>query len=212
MSEGFYLENSDELYRSFIWEGERKTLEDNGAVLLSVDQANHLDVDEFFSRTAADIKPVLSKKFDYFALPYELDDQVLLEDRRDRSCIDVVIEMVGEYFREPYIASTDASSCCVVRANTLNADVIWSLFSGHLNTPFIVFDEARLTLVLIDFDLPFQIVGCRGNSAARNAAPLWRKRFVETWPDVVKKYRHYENLPDIVRSYYGFILKQDGLS
>lgn len=211
MSEGFYLENSDELYRSSIWEGERKTLEDNGAILLSADQANHLDIDEFFSRAAADIKPVLSKKFDYFALPYELDDQVLLEGRRGGSCIDVVIEMVREYFKKPYIASTDANSCCVVQAKNLNADVIWSLFSGHLNTPFIVFDEARLTLVLIDFDLPFQIVGYRGNSAAKNAALLWRKHFVETWPDVVRKYRHYENLPDIVRSYYGFILKQDGL-
>ncbi|MDX5328354.1 MAG: hypothetical protein LPK06_06115 [Marinobacter sp.] len=211
MSEGFYLENSDELYRSSIWEGERKTLEDNGAILLSADQANHLDIDEFFSRAAADIKPVLSKKFDYFALPYELDDQVLLEGRRGGSCIDVVIEMVREYFKKPYIASTDANSCCVVQAKNLNADVIWSLFSGHLNTPFIVFDEARLTLVLIDFDLPFQIVGYRGNSAAKSAALLWRKHFVETWPDVVRKYRHYENLPDIVRSYYGFILKQDGL-
>jgi hypothetical protein len=212
MSGGFYSENSDELYRSFIWEGERKTLENNGAILLSVDQANRLDVDEFFSRAGGDIKPVLSKEFDYFVLPYELDDQMLLEGRRGSSCIDAVVEMVSEYFRKPYIASTDANSCCVVRANTLNADVIWSLFSGHLNTPFIVFDEVKQTLVLIDFDLPFQIVGYRGNSAVKDMAPLWRKHFAETWSDVVKKYRHYENLPDIVRSYYGFILKQDGLS
>jgi hypothetical protein len=135
-----------------------------------------------------------------------------LEGRKGGSCIDVVVEMIGEYFREPYVASTDANSCCVVRANTLNADVIWSLFSGHLNTPFIVFDESRLALVLIDLDLPFQIVGYRGSSSAKNTAPLWRKHFAVTWSDVVKKYRHYENLPDIVSSYYGFILKQDGLS
>lgn len=212
MSGGFYSENSDELYRSFIWEGERKALENNGAILLSVDQANRLDIDEFFSRSEGDIKPVLSRTFDYFALPYELDDQLLLEARKGSSCIDAVVEIIGEYFREPYIASTDADSCCVVRAKSLNADVIWSLFSGHLNTPFIVFDETRLTLVLIDFDLPIQIIGYRGNSVARDKAPLWRKHFSETWPDVVKKYRHYENLPDIVRSYYDFILKQDGLS
>lgn len=211
MGKGFYQEKSDELYRSPIWEGERNVLENNGASLLSFDQANDLDIDEFFSRVGGDIKPVLSKTFDYFALPYELDDEMLLEGRQGGSCIDAVVEMVSEYLRKPYIASTDANSCCVVRANTLNADVIWSLFSGHLNTPFIVFDEARLTLVLIDFDLPFQIVGYRGNSAAKDEAPLWRRHFAETWSGVVRKYRHYENLPEIVRSYYGFILKQDGL-
>lgn len=201
----FYYENSDEFYSSFAWKSERQVLKDNHSYLLAVDEANDLNVEAFFSRGKGDAKPILNQDYSFFAIPHELDDLFFL-DSIDGDCLSTVLALANKYLTGPkYIASTDPKKCCVVATQELNEDVVWSLFSGHLNTPFLIFDINRLVFILIDFDLPLQIFGFKSNRISIDEIDFWREYVRKNWQSVVAQYSHYVMLNSIIRKYYSFI-------
>jgi len=201
----FYLDKSDEFYFGDFWKGERDALKSENAFLLPRDEANKLNIEEFFKKSSGDIKPRLNKEFDYFAIPYELDDEVMFEGSRlADSIVKLINENLGE---EVYFASTDNDKCCVIKMNKFSEAIFWNAASGHLNTPFIVFDKSKLFFVLLDYDLPIQMVGFKKGLLSSDVIQKWKTFFQQEWSEVQQKYKSYTALSSIVTNYYQFAIK-----
>jgi hypothetical protein len=202
MSE-FYIKGSDELYFGPFWEGERRVLSEESATLMTREEANGLHVESMFIKELNDDKPNLKRSYNFFAIPYELDDDILFNGRR---LIEVIIDLVNSQLKsEIYCASTDRDKCCVVKSRRFSERMIWSISSGHLNTPFIVFDKRKDFFLLFDYDLPVQLVGYKSGVLSEEDVGMWKEFFFREWPNVQKRYAKYSNLSSLMKKYYNFI-------
>lgn len=199
----FYIKGSDEHYFGSFWEGERKALLEEFSSLITREEANELHVEDMFFKEQTDDNPRLNRSYNFFAIPYELDDDVAFNGR---VLIESIIDLVNSHMKsDVYCASTDRDKCCVVRCRRLSEEIIWSISSGHLNTPFIVFDKQKDFFLLYDYDLPVQIVGYKDGVMDEVEVDAWKEFFVEEWPNVLKKYASYTALPSLMKEYYDFI-------
>lgn len=202
MSE-FYIQGSDELYFGPFWEGERRVLSNELACMMTREEANELHLESMFSKEINDDKPYLKNNYNFFAVPYELDDDISFNDQK---LIEAVVDLVNSQLEsEIYYASTDRDKCCVVKSTKFSEKIIWSISSGHLNTPFIVFDKSKDFFLLYDYDLPVQLVGYKNGVLRDEDVSLWKDFFYREWPSVLKKYTSYCNLLPLMKKYYNFI-------
>ncbi len=199
----FYIEGSDEFYFGEFWEQNRIALQKQEAAMLSREDANQLKIGDLFRKSVGDDKPSLNRNYDYFAIPYELDDDVHFEEHR---LIDRIINLINTHLHNmKFFASTDYDKCCVVRTAAFNEEILWAAASGHLNTPFVIFDEQKDFFVLLDYDLPIQIIGYQKGCLPLKEVEKWKSFFHKEWPKVLRKYKNYENLQSLVERYYSFI-------
>lgn len=199
MVRNFYLPDSDKNYLSELWHSGRQHLQDKSTTLLSLDKANRLNLQQFFTKDRQDIKPRLNPSYNYFAIPYELDDMVY----QDLDALTIICDvlnplMVGEPI---VIASTDSDKCCVVKCDDLNEDSIYSVY--NLNTPFIICSSQVSVFALIDFDLPLQIIGY----AQGVVLNIKNEALIQQGFDTVfKRYASYTNMRNLLKTYYDFLL------
>lgn len=137
-----------------------------------------------------------------------MDDDIQFNGRR---LIEEIIGLVNSQLKpEIYCASTDRDKCCAVKLQKFSEKIIWSICSGHLNTPFIVFDKSKNFFLLYDYDLPVQLVGYKNGVLTEEDAVMWKEFFVREWPNVLKRYATYENLRSLMKKYYDFIAVPSG--
>ena len=195
----FYDLGSDTRYLSECWAGERKHLANQSARLLAISEANQLGVGRYISRPAGSMKPLFSSEYQHFAFPYELDDEISLDGILLSTAIEGLINQ-----RLPgrkYLASSDPDKCCVVEIQRFTLPLFWTIASGHLNTPFLVFStEQDEAFFLLDFDMPIQVVGFKPGTFSEEEVTRWRSYFREQWPVVARMYSHYTNLLPIWRN------------
>lgn len=206
----FYLKNSDQEYFSKFWTEERKCLAKFGCSLLTVDDANTYSFDDLVIKGCKRIvgndamKPRLSKDYNYLCIPYELGEKI----DGDLEAETIVSQLINDNLDEPiFIASTDANFGCFAKCSYLNEEIIWSFFSSHLNTPFIIFDSKKEVFALIDYDLPLQIIGYK-NSILDSEEYIKNKVGHNGWNTVFERYAHYTNMPHIFEEYYRFLLPE----
>ena len=204
----FYLKNSDQEYFSKFWTQEREDLGKFGCRLLTVDEANTHSFDDLVIKSCKGIagsdamKPKLAKGYNYFCIPYELGEKI----DGDLEPETIISRLINDNLDEPmFIASTDANFGCFGKCSYINEDIIWSFFSSHLNTPFIVFDSKKEVFALIDYDLPLQIIGYK-NSIIDSEEYIKNKVGYNGWSTVFKRYAHYTNMPHMFNKYYRFLL------
>lgn len=178
-------------------------MEEAGAELLTVADANQLAVETLLSPNQSLVKPQLSDDYHYLAFPYELDDETPIESH---TLADEIISLINRMLGSPiYLASTDPEKCCVVRLKHFSLDIFWAISSGHLNTPFAAFDEHKNFYMILDYDLPIQVVGYRPGTLKQEFVQKWTKYFQHHWPIVEQKYSHYSGLKGIVEEQYSFV-------
>jgi hypothetical protein len=199
----FYIEGSDEFYFGEFWEQNRIALQKQEADMLSREEANQLKIGDLFRKSVGDEKPNLNRDYDYFAIPYELDDDVYFKERKLKDCIINLINT--NLHNEKFFAATDDDKCCVVRTAIFNEEILWAAASGHLNTPFVIFDEKKDFFMLLDYDLPIQIIGYKKGYLPLKEVEQWKNFFHKEWPIVLRKYKNYQNLQSLVERYYSFI-------
>lgn len=195
----YYAYGSDEYYlESNYWAKEREFFLKNQCILMNVNEANRFDLSIFFKKNNDDVKPLLNQDFTYFIIPYELDDIV----DNDSTAYDIIIQLVSNNIKDSiYIASTDNDKCCFIKCENITEDILYNLYSNHLNTPFIIFGEDRNFFSLIDFDLPIQIVGYKNFILDSNNFII-NKIGQVGWLDLFERYNHYTNLRYIFERYY----------
>lgn len=199
----FYIEGSDEFYFGDFWEQNRIALQKQEAAMLSREEANQLRIVDLFRKSVGDDKPNLNRDYDYFAIPYELDDDVYFKECK---LIDCIINLINtNLHNEKFFASTDDDKCCVVRTAKFNEEILWAAASGHLNTPFVIYDEHKDLFMLLDYDLPIQIIGYKKGCLPLKEVEQWKNFFHKEWPIVLRKYKNYQNLQSLVERYYSFI-------
>ena len=204
----FYLKDSDQEYFSKFWAEERKYLGKFGCRLLTVDEANTHSFDDLVIKRCKGIvgsdaiKPKLSNDYNYFCIPYELGETIGEELVPET----IISQLINNNLDEPiFIASTDANFGCFGKCPYINEDIIWSFFSSHLNTPFIIFDSKKDVFALIDYDLPLQIIGYK-NNILDSENYIKNKVGYDGWITVFNRYAHYTNMPYILDNYYKFLL------
>lgn len=206
----FYLKNSDQEYFSKFWTQERKYLGKFGCRLLTVDEANTHSFDDLVIKGCKGIvgsdaiKPKLSKDYDYLCIPYELGEKM----ERELDPETIISQLINDNLDDPiFIASTDANFGCFGKCSYINEDIIWSFFSSHLNTPFIIFDSKKEVFALIDYDLPLQIIGYKKNI-------IDSRNYIKDeigqigWSTVFDRYSNYINMPHIFHKYYKSLLPE----
>lgn len=202
----YYLDNSDTYYlESEYWSEERDFLKNNQCRLLNRDEANEFNLSNFFKKNDTDIKPILRRYFEYFILPYELDDYI----DSDLTTDEVIIKLISENLKNNiYIASTDKDKCCFIECRLpITEDIIYNLYRSHINTPFIIFDTDEKFFVLIDFDLPIQIIGYKDSVIDGNNF-ISNQMGQSGWSDLFSRYRSYVNLKNIFINYYEPLIKK----
>ncbi len=153
----FYDLNSDEHYSSSFWSGERSGLRKLNSRLITVAEANLLSVNSLISNSKADLKLSSDSDFYYLAIPYELDDKIYCGESL---LYNEIVNLINKKLLGlKYLASTDRDKCCVVELNKFSLDIFWAIASGHLNTPFVIFNESKQCFFMLHYDLPIQIVG-----------------------------------------------------
>ncbi len=199
----FYIEGSDEFYFGEFWEPNRIALQKQQAAMLPREDANQLRIGDLLRKSVGDAKPDLNRDYDYFAIPYELDDDVHFHERK---LTDRIIDLINANLpNEKFFASTDQNKCCVVRTAMFNEEMLWAAASGHLNTPFVIFDEKKDFFMLLDYDLPIQVIGYKEGCLPFKEVENWKNFLSQEWPTVLKKYKNYQNLQNLVERYYPFI-------
>lgn len=206
---GFYQEKSDEYYlQSNFWADERKHVSAEGGILFSVLEANKYNLLNFFTKSYNDTKPKLNPDYNYFPIPFELNDDLSNDTFNELLAEDIIIQLVKENIdSDIFMASTDSDKCCFIKCGALSSELIWSISSPHLNTPFIIFGENTDFFVLIDFDLPCQVIGVK-NKVCDNKGYLNNALVLSGWETVLKRYASYTNMPNILRKYYWFLLPE----
>ena len=199
----YYKPNSDIYYlKSDYWTEERDFLLSHNCRLLNINQANNFPLENFFRKNDNDIKPVLNLEFQYFILPYELDDEIIDGITAD----EIIISLISENLQHNiYLASTDSDKCCFIECKKLNEDILYNLYSTHINTPFIVFGEDTNFFALVDFDLPIQVIAYKKN-IIDNDNFITNKIGQTGWNNLYERYSSYVNLPNIFDKYYQFLL------
>ena len=201
----FYEPSSDKYYlESDYWATDREVIASEGCELLKVTNANQFNLEHYFIKGDNDVKPTLNQDFDYFTLPYELGDD--LDNGLEAG--DICIKIIEENLRgDVFIASTDSDKCCFIKCPTVNEDVIYHLGQIHINTPFIIFDNTQNFFLLIDFDLPLQIIGYKRDIV--DSHNYVRDNIgAEGWQTIFKRYGSYVNMPIFFREYYYFLLPE----
>ncbi len=206
----FYLQDSDQEYFSQFWSQEREYLDEVGARLLSVNEANIHSFSGLMIQGCHGIvgneamKPRLNHSYHYFCIPYELGEKIENELIPET----IISQLINDNLDNPiFIASTDASFGCFSECLYINEEIIWNFVASHLNTPFLIFDDKKEVFALIDYDLPLQIIGYKDSI-------LDNKKFIENrvgnsgWDTVFDRYSHYTNLPHIFDEYYDFLLPE----
>ena len=202
----FYDRDSDLYYiQSDYWAEERRLLLSNGCELLDRKEANKFNLNHFFYKKNNDIKPNLSLDFRYFALPYELDDELSKGLTVDEVLLEIISENMEGYI---YLASTDKDKCCFIKCTEINEDIIYNLYHTHINTPFIIFSQNPDFFILIDFDLPLQVIGYRNNIISKKGR-IESNIGQDGWNTVITRYNNYKNLPSLFKKYYYFLLPTD---
>lgn len=202
----YYLYNSDTYYlESEYWSEERDFLKKNLCVLLNRNEANNFNLSDFFEKNDTDVKPNLKQDFKYFILPYELDDCI----EEDLTTDEIIIKLISENLKNNiYIASTDKDKCCFIECESaITEDIIYSLYGVHINTPFIIFDKGKKFFLLIDFDLPIQIIGYKDDIIDSNNF-ISNQIGQNGWSDLFLRYRSYVNLKNIFTHYYAPLIKK----
>lgn len=193
---------------------ERDFLLSHQCRLLNVDEANMFNLANFFHKNDDDIKPILHSDFHYFMLPYELDDEIIDGLSTDQVLLSLISENLHNNI---YLASTDSDKCCFIECKNLDEDIIYNLYNTHINTPFIAFGKDTNFFVLIDFDLPIQVIAFKKSIVDTN--DFISKNIGQIgWNDLYERYSSYVNLQPIFTKYYqpllGMILNdkqvQDG--
>ena len=137
----YYLDNGYYEYYldSDFWQSERDWLVEENAHLLTVSQANQLNIQHFFYKNTDDIKPHLNRDYHYLTLPYELGEEVF----PDLCAGHFIVNALNPHMsgRSIFIASTDNDICCVVSCKKLSDDLVAILSTPHINTPFLIFNE-----------------------------------------------------------------------
>lgn len=202
--EAFYDKYSDAHYFSDIWSDERSVLARLNARLLTASEANSLGVGRRLKNSEGYLKPLLNPEYQYFAFPFELDDDIYIDGGLLSKEIERQINLKLPGIK--YLASTDGDKCCVVEFEKFDLSLFWAVSSPHLNTPFLVFNkECDDAFFLLDFDLPTQIVGFKPGVFSRQEVDAWNSYFSRQWPEVRRMYRHYTNLLPILEEYYSFL-------
>ncbi|MBK3393092.1 MULTISPECIES: hypothetical protein [Psychrobacter] len=201
----FYEPNSDEYYlESDEWATDRQMLVKENCDLLKVEQANQFNLEHFFVKGNNDIKPTPNQNFNYFTLPYELGDE--LDNGLDAG--DICMKIIEENLKgDILIASTDRDKCCFIQCSTVNESVIYQLGQIHINTPFIIFDNTQDLFLLIDFDLPLQIIGYK-HDIIDSHGYIRENIGVEGWQTIFRRYGSYVNMPMFFKQYYYFLLPE----
>lgn len=199
----FYEPESDVYYlESNYWLTERSMIVNKGCSLLSLEQANSFHLDYFFKKGENDEKPTLNQNFSYFTLPYELGDD--LENGLEAG--DICMRISEDNLKgDIYIASTDRDKCCFIKCPTIDEGVIYQLGLTHINTPFIIFDDTYSFFLLVDFDLPLQIIGYK-NNIVDSKYYIRDNVGIEGWYTVFNRYGSYKNMPAFLKNYYYFLL------
>lgn len=175
-----------------------------GCDLLNVIQANQFNLEHYFVKGDNDVKPKLNQDFDYFILPYELGDDLDNGLEAGDICMKIIEEnLKGDIF----IASTDSDKCCFIKCPTINEDVIYHLGQIHINTPFIIFDNTQNFFLLVDYDLPLQIIGYKYN-IVDNHNYVRDNIGAEGWQTIFERYGSYVNMPMFFKQYYYFLLPE----
>ena len=202
---GFYELGSDKYYlESDYWATDRKMITNEDCELLNVTNANQFNLEHYFVKGDKDVKPTLNQDFNYFTLPYELGDDLDNGLEAGDICMKIIEEnLEGNIF----VASTDRDKCCFIKCPTVNEDVIYHLGQIHINTPFIIFDNTQNFFLLIDFDLPLQIVGYKRDIV--DSHNYVRDNIgAEGWQTIFERYGSYVSMPMFFKEYYYFLLPE----
>lgn len=201
----FYKPDSDKYYlESDYWATDREMIANEGCDLLNVIQANQFNLEHYFVKGDNDVKPKLNQDFDYFILPYELGDDLDNGLEAGDICMKIIEEnLKGDIF----IASTDSDKCCFIKCPTINEGVIYHLGQIHINTPFIIFDNTQNFFLLVDYDLPLQIIGYKYN-IVDNHNYVRDNIGAEGWQTIFERYGSYVNMPMFFKQYYYFLLPE----
>jgi len=204
MKKVFYEIGSDEYYlKSKFWIDERSLIKEEGGTLLSREEANQLKITSFFDKNDGDIKPKLNQNYELFALPYEVDDEFKIEGVKLE---EFIISMINTYLPgTKYLASTDRDKCCVIKCQKFNSKIYWGIDVVHINTPFIIFDEKKQFFILLDYDLPIQVVGYKNSIVDKKLVDRLKKVFHNEWPNILNGYQDYINLIPFSKKYYSYL-------
>lgn len=193
----FYSDKSDDWYFGDFWKAERNELSKINAKLITLDEANRLPISTLFSKNMGEAmpKPDIDNAFKYFAFPYELDD--------DNFPVMELNGLINQYIEgKKYFASTNKEQACVIEHERFSDDLFWICASGHLNTPFVVFNEKCECFVILDYDLPIQIVCYKDGLFSQEYIDKWNKYLFNHWPKVRSMYTSYTNLQNLIDRYY----------
>lgn len=205
----FYLNNSSNesyLQKSF-FEDIRDVATKHHSKLLTLEQANQLNLQQFFVKNEGDISPHLSREYHYLTIPYELSDGIFPDNEDYDVCTLLSPELNRLLVSKPiYLASTDNDKCCVVECPKLSTELIYVLGCGyHINTPFLIFNQDADIFALIDYDLPLQIIGYKPHLKVEiEHYDVIQQGF----NDVMQRYGSYTNMPNLFRTYYDFLLPE----
>ncbi len=168
---------------------------------MDVTQANGCGIEHILSWRDGDDKPRLIKDCHYKALPFEPDDFFGESTDIYKVLADLArANLIGDI----YIALINPRECCVVKAQHISVDILYLLYSGHLNTPFLIFDNRRQFFILMDFDLPLQVIGYTNDFM--NAGYDIESIINQGWQTVWQRYSNYINMLSIFAEYYHFIV------
>lgn len=152
----------------------------------------------------------LSGAYDFFALPYELDD-FLTYDGCEVECSSVVVGLCNEYLgKEKYVASSDQEKCCVAKVDEFDDSVLWCFSAGHLNTPFLVFDDSGLFFALVDYDFPLQVFGFKEEWEGGKEFGVCRDWAKSEWEIVKDRFSADDVTANILSNEYRFIIEKMG--
>lgn len=204
----FYLNNgSNETYqqKSF-FEDIRDIITKYDSKLLTLEQANQLNLQQFFVKNDGDISPHLNPNYHYLTIPYELSENLFSENLDFDACALLTKELNRLLINRPiYVASTDNDLCFMIECTYLTTQLIYysHCHGYHINTPFLIFNEDAEIFALIDYDLPLQIIGYKPHL---NVEIEHYDVIQQGFNDVMERYASYGNMPYLFRTYYDFLL------
>ena len=152
----YYNEGSDVSYSDEYYYYEKLLLAMHGAHLLDLEKANSIGVQDLIHGINQHQKAVINSVYKVMILPYELDDEMPGYGMEGVEFISKVIEDNLE--KDIYLASTNPDMGCVAKSSSVNSQIIYGVSTGHINTPFVIFDKHKEFAVIVDFDFPIQLI------------------------------------------------------
>ena len=159
-SKFFHAGSLTDYATSQFWQETRENLARLGAKLLTVEEANGIFFQRFFDSLCTgqstdwpmyDCLP--ESDYIHIPIPYELDEHD--ERKIGGEFVENLIEThVKEHFsKQKYLFSGDQRECLALQFDSFSYDILHEIFSGHMTTPFVLFDENLDQCVLFHFDL-----------------------------------------------------------